>query len=97
MIRLVVADRNIAMGIHALCEYGRRYGGTLATRLVSEDDLEMIWECPVSVETELIRVYFSGLEDATRLYPGDTLRCVWALFLGLTEPLSPERKRRFVR
>lgn len=95
MIQLIVADRNLAMGVHALCEYCRLYGGTLATRLVSEDDIEMIWECPVRVETELIRISFSGITDTTRLYPGDSLRCSWALNLHLTQPMSPDAQARF--
>lgn len=97
MIQLIVADRNLAMGVHALCEYCRLFGGTLATRLVSEEDVEMIWECPVSVETELTRIDFNGLTHTTYLAPGDTVRCSWKLCFGLTERLSPERQQRFAR
>jgi hypothetical protein len=76
--------------LHLLLELMNHGGGSVSSRLVSEEDIELKFTCPI---TEDLVVQDAGGEF--NLIAGDTLVATWKLHVNGDEPMASEHAVRF--
>ena len=77
--------------LHVLLGLMNAGGGAVSSRLVSEEDIELKFTCPVTEDL----VVKDGDKDEYHLFTGDTLSATWKMHINTDEPLAPEHRARF--
>jgi hypothetical protein len=90
----VIGGGNFALSMHTFLGMVERYGGTLRSRLVSEEDIELIFDVCF---TEPVILEFNGERDS--FDTGDSIHLTWMLHANPNPDgqgdLSPELLTRF--